>query len=49
MDQPTSSKAISSSPSNKRLKSYLYDASIGRQGEKIEYQNLHIKNESFNK
>ena len=53
MAQPIFSKAISSSSSNKRLRSYLCDASVGRRGENIELskrdQDLHIKKESFGK
>ena len=53
MAQLIISETISSSPSNKRLRSYLCDASIGRQGKKIEKgkkdQDLQIKKESFDK
>ena len=53
MTQPIFSKAISSSSSNKRSRSYLCDASVGRRDEKIEYsgrdQDLHTKKEIFGK
>ena len=53
MTQPIFSKTISSSPSNKRLRSYLCDASVGRRGKKIELngrdQYLHTNKESFSK
>ena len=53
MTQSIFSKAISSSPLNKSLRSYLCHSSVGRQGKKIEYskrdQDLHTKKESFGK
>ena len=51
MTQLIFSKAISLSPLNKRSRSYLCDASVGRRGKKIELskkdQDLQRKKESF--